>query len=104
MLARSGDTTDPCPVPLSLTVTTPFSRMPARSHFWIRRIMRGSPIRSDQPVLTDLIEEAADISIQYPVHLCAADSDDERVQCIMWAAARSKTIREPEEILLIDRV
>src|SRR5262249_37599817 len=59
---------------------------------------------ADQPVLTDLIEEAADISIQYPVHLCAADSDDERVQCIMWAAARSKTVREPEEILLIDRV
>src|SRR6516164_4737753 len=65
--------------------------------------MRGSPIRCDQPLLTDLIEEAADISIQYPVHLCAADSDDERVQCIMWAAARSKTIRDPEEILLIDR-
>jgi len=59
---------------------------------------------ADQPVLTDLIEEAADISIQYPVHLRAADSDDERVQCIMWAAARSKTVREPEEILLIDRV
>src|SRR5215470_4118021 len=35
----------PCPVPLSLTVTTPSSRTPARSHFWIRRIMRGSPIR-----------------------------------------------------------
>src|SRR5262249_4798181 len=29
---------------------------------------------ADQPVLTDLIEEAADISIQYPVHLCAADT------------------------------
>jgi membrane-associated phospholipid phosphatase len=35
-------------------------------------------MKADQPVLTDLIEEAADISIQYPVHLCAADSDDER--------------------------
>src|SRR5262249_54702799 len=42
-------------------------------------------------------EEAADISIRYPVHLRAADSDDERVQCIMWAAAHSKTVREPEE-------
>src|SRR6266478_6565975 len=45
MLARSGDITDPCPVPLSLTVTTPSSRMPALSHFWIRRRMRGSAIR-----------------------------------------------------------
>src|SRR6516225_10795946 len=29
---------------------------------------------ADQPFLTDLIKEAADISIQYPVHLCATDS------------------------------
>src|SRR5262249_9377088 len=59
---------------------------------------------ADQPLLTDLIEEAADIGVQYPVHLRGADSDDERVQGIMWAASRSKTVREPEEILLIDRV
>src|SRR6267142_1738167 len=45
MLARSGEITDPCPVPLSLTVTTPSSRTPALSHFWIRRMMRRSPTR-----------------------------------------------------------
>src|SRR2546428_11809178 len=38
MLASSGEITDPCPVPLSLTVTTPPSMTPALSHFWIRRI------------------------------------------------------------------
>jgi glycine/D-amino acid oxidase-like deaminating enzyme len=32
-------------VPFSLTVTTPFSRTPAFNHFWIRRIMRTSPMR-----------------------------------------------------------
>ena len=45
MLASSGEITEPCPVPLSLTVTAPSSRMPAFSHFRIRRMMRLSPIR-----------------------------------------------------------
>src|ERR1700720_4020229 len=45
MLASRGEITDPCPVPLSLTDTTPSSRIPALSHFWIRRMMRRSPIR-----------------------------------------------------------
>src|SRR3954454_343178 len=43
--ARTGEITDPCPVPLSLTVTTPSSRTPALSHFRIRRMMRGSATR-----------------------------------------------------------
>src|SRR6266404_5684583 len=45
MLARSGDATEPCPVPCSLTVTTPSSRIPALSHFRIRRMTRGSLTR-----------------------------------------------------------
>src|SRR5258707_12005482 len=40
-----GASTDPCPVPLSLTVTIPSSRTPALSHFWIRRMIRRSPTR-----------------------------------------------------------
>src|SRR5262249_53515589 len=44
MLPRSGEITAPWPVPLSATVTTPSSRMPALSHLRIRRIMR-SPTR-----------------------------------------------------------
>src|SRR5271170_5397973 len=43
--------TDPCPVPFSLTVTTPSSRMPALSHFWIKWRMRGSAIRCSKPKL-----------------------------------------------------
>ena len=45
MLASNGEITNPCPVPLSLTDTTPSSRRPAFNHFWIRRMMRWSPIR-----------------------------------------------------------
>jgi hypothetical protein len=37
-------------------------------------------------------------------HLCAADSDNERIQRIMRAAPWPKPIRETEEIFLVDRV
>ena len=43
MMLRVEQGTEPCPVPLSSTVTIPSSRMPALSHFWIRRMMRLSP-------------------------------------------------------------
>ena len=44
-VGQHGETTDPCPVPVSLTVTIPSSSTPALSHFRIRRSKRGSPIR-----------------------------------------------------------
>src|ERR1700719_1131196 len=37
------------------------------------------------------------------VHLLAGDPDDERVQRIVLAALRPEPIREPKEILLVDR-
>src|SRR3954462_12670937 len=40
-----GVITDPCPVPVSPTLTTPSSRTPAFSHFRIKRRRHGSPIR-----------------------------------------------------------
>src|ERR1700686_3303832 len=52
MLASSGEMTAPCPVPISLMVTTPSSRTPALSHFWIMRITRPSPIRCSTHVMT----------------------------------------------------
>src|SRR6516225_4339995 len=56
-----------CPVPFSLTVTTPFSRTPAFNHFWIRRIMRRSPMRcstnrTSQSLLTESKKEATSAS------------------------------------------
>src|SRR6266576_2866094 len=107
MLARSGDITDPCPVPLSLTVTTPSSRMPALSHFWIKWRMRGSAIRcskSNQPRLTDFIEKTSDVDLKYPVHPCAGDPDHQGVQRIVLAALGAEPIRKAKEILLVDRI
>src|SRR4029077_7406121 len=59
---------------------------------------------TDQPFPADRIEEASDVGIEYPVHLCAADSDNERIQRIMRAAPWPKPIRETEEIFLVVRV
>src|SRR6516225_3262150 len=108
MLASSGEITDPCPVPLSLIVTTPSSMTPALSHFWIRRMMRRSPIpmlqEADQPLLVDLVEERADVGVQYEAHLLAVDADAERIQRIMRAASWPEPIRQSEEVFLVDRV
>src|SRR6516165_7182661 len=108
MLDRSGEITAPCPVPLSLTVTIPSSRTPALSHFRIRRMMRGSPIRcstkTDQPIMAHRIEERPNIGVQYEVHFSAGDPNTERVKRIMRAASRSESVREPEEVFLVDRV
>src|SRR6185295_9428661 len=60
--------------------------------------------KTDQPFPVDRIEKASDVGIEYPVHLCAADSDNERIQRIMRAAPWPKPIRETEEIFLVDRV
>src|SRR5260370_22503442 len=118
MLASSGEITEPCPVPVSLTVTTPSSRTPALSHFWIRRMMRRSAIRCSTKRISHswLTEskEGPDVRIENPVHLLAGDPDHQRIRepsahglvpwGIMLAAPGSKPIREPEEFFLVDRV
>src|ERR1035441_1907667 len=58
---------------------------------------------ADDPLLGNFGEERSDVGVEYVVHLLAADPDDERVQRIMLAALWSESIREPEEILLMDR-
>ena len=59
---------------------------------------------ADQPFLADFIEERSDIGVQYVVHLGAGDADHQCVQRIVLAALGSESVREPEEILLVDRV
>jgi hypothetical protein len=49
------------------------------------------------------VEERVDVGVQYPVHLCAGDPDQERIHRIVRAASGSEPIREPEEIFLVDR-
>ena len=58
----------------------------------------------DQPFLADLVEERSDVGVQYPVHLRALDPDNERIQRVVRAAPGSESVREPEEVLLVDRV
>ena len=70
--------------------------------------MRGSLIRcfrkANQPILADRIEVRPDIRIENEVHFLAGDPDTERVERIMRAASWSESIREPEEVFLVDRV
>ena len=49
MLASSGEIAAPCPVPLSLTVTAPFSRMPARSHLLAPHVGTGAAAVNAMP-------------------------------------------------------
>src|SRR5271154_6014455 len=109
MLARSGEITDPCPVPISLFVTIPSSMTPTFNHFWIRWMMRLSvpdlirgPVLDelDQPFLADRVEEAPDVGVQYEVHFSALDPDHKGVQRIVLAALGPEPIAEPEEVFL----
>src|SRR5467141_4080908 len=108
MLASSGEITEPCPVPLSLTVTIPSSSTPALSHFWIRRMMRLSPTRCSTKRISHswltVSKKRADVGVQNEVHFPAADSHRERVERIMRSASGPESIREPEEVFLVDRV
>ena len=55
-------------------------------------------------MLADFVEELSDVGVQYPVHLRALDPDHERIQRVVRAASGSESIREPEEVFLVDRV
>jgi hypothetical protein len=58
---------------------------------------------ADNPFLGYLREERPDVGVEDEVHLPAADPDDQRVQRIVLAAPWPEPVREPEEILLVDR-
>src|SRR5256885_15035921 len=108
MLARSGEITAPCPVPLSLTLTTPSSSTPALSHFWIRRMMRRSPIRCSRnrpshswlTVSKNVRMSASKMKFTFRL-LSATTSASE---CVVRPAAGPESVAEPEEICLIDGI
>src|SRR6516225_280063 len=58
----------------------------------------------DHPCLVEVIEEALDVSIKHIVHLLLHERIGQRIQRLMLAAPRTKSIREAEEVLLIDLV
>ena len=101
MLARSGEITRPCPVPLSSTVTIPSSRMPALSHALV-----ADPVlqEANQPTLADRPEEVLDVGVKYPVHFPYFDRRRQRVQRIVRPSPRSEPVRETAEVAFIDGV
>src|SRR5215470_960482 len=108
MLASSGEITEPCPVPFSLTVTTPSSSTPAFNHFLDQaddaRITDPMLDKADQPALADFVEKGSDIRIKNEVHLLVGDPDRQSVQRIVLAALRPEAVAEPEELFLVDAV
>src|SRR5215472_9763631 len=107
MLPRSGEITEPWPVPLSATVTTPSSRIPALSHLRIRRMMRLSPMRCSRKRINQswlTLPKNSRMSASSMVHLPAGDRYRQSIQRIVRPSSRSEPVREPEEILFIDGV
>src|ERR1700731_4526414 len=58
----------------------------------------------DHPRFVEVVEEALDVGIKYVVHLPCHERVRQRIQRLMLAAPGAKTIREAEEVLLIDVV
>src|SRR5258708_18203453 len=58
----------------------------------------------DHPCFVEIIEEALDVGIKHIVHLSLHESIGQRIQRLMLAAPRAKTIREAEEVLLINLI
>ena len=58
----------------------------------------------DHPRFVEGIEEALDVGIKYVVHLPFHERIRQRIQRLMLAASRTKSIREAEEVLLINLV
>jgi hypothetical protein len=56
----------------------------------------------DHPRFVEVIEEALDVGIKYVVHLPFHERVGQRIQRLVLAASRTKSIREAEEVLPID--
>src|SRR6266516_4877113 len=106
MLARSGEITAPCPVPLSLTVTTPSSMTPALSHLRIKRMMRRSPIRcstnrmSHSWFTVSKNDWMSASSMKLTFLLWIPTQSASSASCV----PRPEPVRDSEEVLLVDRV
>src|SRR6266849_4837669 len=100
MFASRGEATPPCGVPTSGRITSPSSITPAFSHLPIRRITRRSPTRCS----TKRINHSWSTASKNPA-MSASNTQFTLVLPIPTASAsRPDPVREPEEILLVDRV
>src|SRR3954464_6899336 len=55
-----------------------------------------------QPLVADVVKEAANVRIDNPAHLASLDSHVQSVQSPVLASSGTKTVTEPKEILFID--
>src|SRR5467141_960034 len=80
----------------------PSSDTPAFSHFRIRAKYPpiGHPVFDElhRPFVTQVIEEAADVGIEHPVHPLPLDAHRQRVQRLMRAATGTEPVREALEV------
>src|SRR3984893_4784764 len=108
MLARSGEITAPCPEPPVTDVHDPVFQHARREPFADEaddaRVADPMLDETDEPVLVHRIEERLDVGVQYDVHLPVLDGDHKRIHGVVGAATRPEPVREPEEVLLVDRV
>src|SRR6202790_1804716 len=58
----------------------------------------------DQPTLVEVIEKSSNVGIQNVVHLLLQERVRQRIQRLMLAASRAKTVREAEKVFLVDLV
>src|SRR5207245_10931732 len=56
----------------------------------------------NHPFVRERPKAVTNVGIQHPIHLFPHDPNPKRVQRIMCAAPRSETIREPQEVLLVN--
>ncbi len=56
----------------------------------------------DQPRMIDVVEEAFEVGIQYPIHPFAGQSHTQRIERLMTAPTRPKAITETEKVLLVN--
>src|ERR1700678_3510526 len=56
------------------------------------------------PLVTQVVEESANIRIEYPVHSLPLDAYVQRIQRLMRAASRTESIRKAPKVHLVDLV
>src|SRR5512132_3309442 len=66
----------------------------------------GDPMSNElqQPFMTDVVEEAFDVRIEYPVHSLSLQTHIERVKRLMRVASRPEPVREAFEVRLINLI
>src|SRR5207244_8022484 len=58
----------------------------------------------DQPTVIEVIEKTSDVGVKNVVHFLLQERIRQRIQRIMLAAPRAKSIREAEKVFLVNLV